>query len=135
MNTYLNPLDCVPGLFDPTADPDMLVPHLMRKTSDMINPPPFNVWVIMDEAPRSIDSGSFLVGPPSYSSWFDYPATYHNLANEIAFADGHVETKRWNDPALHNVVTGLLLQPSTGPDLAWLQERTYQKKRLDEASR
>jgi prepilin-type N-terminal cleavage/methylation domain-containing protein/prepilin-type processing-associated H-X9-DG protein len=58
----------------------------------------------------------------------DIPAGRHNGACAIAFADGHVETKRWSDPRTVPPVLGKAQSYPRGtltdnPDIAWLAER------------
>jgi prepilin-type N-terminal cleavage/methylation domain-containing protein/prepilin-type processing-associated H-X9-DG protein len=58
----------------------------------------------------------------------DIPAGRHNGACAIAFADGHVETKRWTDPRTVPPVLGKAQSYPRGtltdnPDIAWLAER------------
>jgi len=52
----------------------------------------------------------------------DVPASYHNGAGGLSYADGHCEVKKWRD---QNVVkartTGVAAAPGT-TDLLWLQE-------------
>ena len=65
------------------------------------------IFVFLDEHPDSIDDGYFLDKSPedyggSYGSyaystaeWTDLPATYHNHATAMSFADGHSALHRW----------------------------------------
>ena len=56
------------------------------KTSDVVDPGPSNLWVIMDEDENSInDGGLAVVGPktPFLYTMIDWPATYHNGAAEL----------------------------------------------------
>lgn len=60
-------------------------------------PSPVNIFVFLDEHPDTIDDGYFL--NKYYSAgWFDLPASYHNGAASVAFADGHSEMHRWVNP-------------------------------------
>ena len=60
-------------------------------------PAPVNIFVFLDEHPDTIDDGYFL--NKFYSAgWFDLPASYHNGAASVAFADGHVVSHRWSNP-------------------------------------
>lgn len=60
----------------------------------------------------------------------DFPASYHNEAAGLSFADGHSEIKKWlNDqtkPAVNYSSDYLYLNvPSPGnEDVAWIRERT-----------
>jgi prepilin-type N-terminal cleavage/methylation domain-containing protein/prepilin-type processing-associated H-X9-DG protein len=139
MNMYLNPLglEWEIAAWDPAIsgeDLQKLQRGVMRKYSAIKNPAPSSVWVVMDEAPETIDDGMFGLMPDPWISWFALPAINHNRANGLAFADGHVETRRWSDPALRAIQAsesgpsgGISVLPSSGPDLGWLKERTYQK--------
>jgi prepilin-type N-terminal cleavage/methylation domain-containing protein len=55
-------------------------------------------WVTIDENPASINDGWFV--HESRTSWVDYPASYHNSAGGLSFADGHSEIKKWRSPML-----------------------------------
>jgi len=71
---------------------DPIYKHV-RKSSEFIYPLPSEVWVFTDEHPDSInDAGLFS---PHQTSWIDMPATYHNGACGVSFADGHAEIHRW----------------------------------------
>jgi prepilin-type N-terminal cleavage/methylation domain-containing protein/prepilin-type processing-associated H-X9-DG protein len=59
-------------------------------------PRPSNYWVTIDEHPDSINDGYFLNNPGANpNNWGDYPATYHNGAGGLSFADGHSEIHKW----------------------------------------
>jgi prepilin-type N-terminal cleavage/methylation domain-containing protein/prepilin-type processing-associated H-X9-DG protein len=100
------------------------------KESNLVNPGPSETWVLMDENPFSMNDGSFVC-EPDVQQWIDCPASYHNGAGGIAFADGHAEIRKWNDPAVLNgfSVVGMgnpgntRVSPVQNPasDLAWLQ--------------
>ena len=102
----------------------------LRKMTEMSSLPPANTWVTIDENPDSINDGWFVVnvyrgGTASKSmNWVDYPASYHNKAGGISFADGHAEIKKWTDPNVIKPPPGNARRPGTGSDLSWLSERT-----------
>ena len=50
--------------------------------------------MLTEEHPDSINDGYFLNKPDSLQ-WMDLPASYHNGAANLAFADGHLETHKW----------------------------------------
>jgi prepilin-type N-terminal cleavage/methylation domain-containing protein/prepilin-type processing-associated H-X9-DG protein len=59
-------------------------------------PKPSNYFVTIDEHPDSINDGYFLNNPIGLqANWGDTPATYHNGAGGISFADGHSEIHKW----------------------------------------
>jgi prepilin-type N-terminal cleavage/methylation domain-containing protein/prepilin-type processing-associated H-X9-DG protein len=66
------------------------------KDSDMIHPGPTSLWLLMDENPFSINDGFMVINFNSFG-WTDYPATYHNKANGIAYCDGHAAIRKWTD--------------------------------------
>jgi prepilin-type N-terminal cleavage/methylation domain-containing protein/prepilin-type processing-associated H-X9-DG protein len=85
---------------------------------------PSMTWVTIDENPASINDGWFV--HESRAGFVDYPASYHNGAGGLSFADGHSEIKKWRSPAI--LTYG---QPSPRSnaaldrtDATWLYERT-----------
>jgi prepilin-type N-terminal cleavage/methylation domain-containing protein/prepilin-type processing-associated H-X9-DG protein len=97
-----------------------------RKQSDIINPGPAMAFVFIDENPWGIDDG-FFVCDPLKPVWINIPASYHNGAGGLSFADGHAEIKKWKDNAVLgcNATPPLGVQQNAGTgNLAWLQERS-----------
>ncbi len=84
-------------------------------------------WVFIDENPYSINDGWFVCSLDTPTLWWDAPATYHDKAGGLSFADGHSEIKVWKDSALlhlnHTPSPSFLRDPNSD-DLAWLRERT-----------
>jgi prepilin-type processing-associated H-X9-DG protein len=84
-----------------------------------------NCWVMLDENPWSINDGWFCTDN-SREQWVDKPATYHNNASGLSFADGHTELHKWRDGNLINyngpLNTGVPVTPGVG-DLDWLMQR------------
>jgi prepilin-type N-terminal cleavage/methylation domain-containing protein/prepilin-type processing-associated H-X9-DG protein len=61
---------------------------------------PANFFVTLDEHPDSINDGYFLNNPTGMPDhWGDTPASYHNGAGGISFADGHSEIHKWRGNA------------------------------------
>ena len=83
-------------------------------------------FVFIDENPWGIDDG-FFVCDPIKPVWINIPASYHNGAGGLSFADGHAEIKKWKDSAVLNCSAppplGVQQDASTG-NLGWLQERS-----------
>ena len=102
------------------------------KESDLINPKPSQLWVILDESPDSINDGCFAVYMPTSAAsteWIDFPSKAHGNACGFAFADGHSEIHQWLSPG--NIPTVLYqTAPKTGvfelkdPDILWVAKRT-----------
>jgi prepilin-type processing-associated H-X9-DG protein len=65
----------------------------VTKLSNLTIPGPSKTWVFLDEHPDSINDAGFF--PPHKWSWVDVPATYHNGAGGLSFADGHSEIHKW----------------------------------------
>ena len=101
---------------------------VIRKTTDMTAPAPVNTWVTIDENPDSINDGWFVVNVtlqnPSTLQWVDYPASYHNKAGGLSFADGHAEIKKWKDSTVLRPPPGNARSASSRGDLTWLSQRT-----------
>ena len=109
---------------------------VIRKTADLVEPPPARTWILIDEREDRINNGFFVVdmrgfnpSRPSSLQMVDYPASYHNRAAGLTFADGHAEIKRWLDPRTTPLIKKGANLPliSSAPfnrDVIWLQERT-----------
>ena len=103
------------------------------KMSDMHDPGPAMTFVFLDEREDSINDGYFVVDmagyPVSPRKIVDYPASYHNRAGGLSFADGHSEIRKWRDPRTIPVLKKGQLLPldvaSAGnEDVRWMQERS-----------
>ena len=98
--------------------------RVFRKQADITAPSPANCWVLIDENPASINDGFFVCDPNVKDSWPDVPASYHNGAGGLSFADGHSEIKKWKDKNVLNLSTPPASRDPGSTDLQWLQERT-----------
>jgi prepilin-type N-terminal cleavage/methylation domain-containing protein len=133
MNAYMNPLNSsTPTPATTPPSPLNATYRMFKKQSDIASGlGSANTWVLIDENPISINDGWFCVDPsPTANNWIDKPATYHDHAGGLSFADSHGEIKKWRDLNLINY-TG---PPSTGvpaqagvDDLQWLGLRTSLK--------
>ena len=108
------------------------------KAGDMIDPGPARTFVLLDMREDSIDIGNFATDmrgwpdQPDQAGFYDFPASYHNRAGGLSFADGHSETKRWlDDRTTPPLVTGGLIpdviSSPNNKDVIWLQERCTRK--------
>jgi prepilin-type N-terminal cleavage/methylation domain-containing protein/prepilin-type processing-associated H-X9-DG protein len=100
-----------------------------RKQSDITKPAPSSCWVFIDENPLSINDGWVVADPNQPTKWIDTPATYHNGAGGLSFADGHAEIKKWKDKNIMGLTTAT--SPNKDPnseDLTWLLERTTSRQ-------
>jgi prepilin-type N-terminal cleavage/methylation domain-containing protein/prepilin-type processing-associated H-X9-DG protein len=109
-----------------------------RLASEIIDPGPTRTFVFLDEREDSINDGMFVVDMTGYPDQpaslniVDIPASYHGGAGGFSFADGHSETKRWQDPrTMPPVVPGQIIpydNPSpNNPDIIWMQERATRR--------
>jgi prepilin-type processing-associated H-X9-DG protein len=125
MNGYMSPI--VDKIQTSTAPLNSNY-RIFRKQSDIAVMGAANCWVMLDENPWSINDGWFCADPsPTASSWMDKPATYHNNACGLSFADGHTELHKWRDGNLINYNgpfnTGVPATHGVG-DITWLGQRT-----------
>jgi prepilin-type N-terminal cleavage/methylation domain-containing protein/prepilin-type processing-associated H-X9-DG protein len=105
------------------------------KQSDLSQPGPANLWVFMDEHPDSINDGWLMFATeggidtlPGNGAWFNLPASYHDGACGLSFADGHAEIHKWLSPALRKPVNEtdyafvgpIISTAPTGPDYQYM---------------
>ncbi len=109
------------------------------KASDFVDPGPAKTFLFLDVREDSIDYGNFAVDmrgwpdSPAKTGFYDLPASYHNHAGGLSYADGHSEIKRWLDPrTMPSVISGTWLADvyasPNNPDVAWLQERATRRQ-------
>jgi prepilin-type N-terminal cleavage/methylation domain-containing protein len=110
--------------------------RVYRKFSDMVDPGPANTFVFLDVREDSINTGGWGVDMKGYPDrpdlvrWgSDWPASYHNRAGGLSFADGHSEIRRWLDPRTmppivkgSDVLVWTNIASPNNKDLVWLQE-------------
>ncbi len=95
------------------------------KSAEIVTPA--RIFVFLDEHPDTINDG-FFMNRLEETTWGNLPASYHNRAAGLSFADGHVEAHRWLvpgtvRPAREGGVGGSI--PATPPtDYHWLKERS-----------
>ncbi len=102
------------------------------KEGDLGAPGPSNVYVLLDEHPDGINAGGYanmMVESPAAARMIDYPASYHNGAAGISFADGHAEIRKWVDPRTkapvrYNSNLALNVAQPNNRDIQWLADRT-----------
>ena len=100
---------------------------------------PSMTWILIDEHPGSINDAAFAVQMQQASTLsqariIDFPASYHNGACGLAFADGHSEIKKWVDnrtvePAnFGKQLPALNVASPNNRDVLWMSERTSSLK-------
>jgi prepilin-type N-terminal cleavage/methylation domain-containing protein/prepilin-type processing-associated H-X9-DG protein len=105
--------------------------RIFLKLTQFTVPGPAMTWVLMDEHPDSINDGLFYMYL-SRQQWDDVPASYHNGAGGLSFADGHAEIKKWQDtqtkPPIQRTSTAQTASAGTGSvsprDHKWLADRS-----------
>ena len=105
---------------------------VFRKLSDISRMGHSKAYVFIDEHPDSINFGDFAVAmndgvAPTRIYMIDVPASYHNGAGGLSFADGHAEVHKWIDPRTRVKVTGNYMSSSVQPsprnqDMIYLSE-------------
>jgi prepilin-type processing-associated H-X9-DG protein len=107
--------------------------RVFRKTSDLLALGPSRAFVFIDEHPDSLNFGDLAVAmndglPPARIHIIDYPASTHNGAGGLGFADGHAEIHKWLDPRTklrwQNKPMTLVVPSPNNLDMVYLSERT-----------
>ncbi|MDA1276661.1 MAG: type II secretion system protein [Verrucomicrobia bacterium] len=107
--------------------------RVFRKLSDIDLMGHSKAFVFIDEHPDSINFGDMAVAmndgvPPAQIHIIDYPASTHNGAGGMSFADGHAEVHKWLDPRTRlpwkNASMALVVPSPRNQDMVWLSERT-----------
>jgi len=102
------------------------------KSSDLLTPAA--IFVFLDEHPDTINDG-FFMNRLEQNTWGNLPASSHDGAANLSFADGHLETHRWRvrgpggtvlPPVKGAAGTGFVATPTT--DFDWLKERSSVKR-------
>lgn len=107
------------------------------KYSDITVPSPAQCWVMLDEHPDSMNAGGFanmMVESSAAARIIDFPASYHNGAAGVSFADGHAEIHKWIDPRTkpkptYNGNLNLNVLSANNKDMIWLSDRTSSRLR------
>ena len=123
MNGYMNGINSGP----PWQSEDFVV---FRRGTEIIDPA--KRLLVVDEREDSINEGFFGVieDEPLIGDW---PASYHNDAGGINFADGHSEVRKWIDPRTKpvlkkNETQNKMANTPNNPDLIWLQQSASVRK-------
>jgi len=106
------------------------------QSGDLTKPGPALTWVLLDEHPDSMNAGGFanmMVESPGAARIIDFPASFHNGAAGISFADGHAEIRKWVDPRTRPAVRynnnlQLNVASPNNADMIWLADRTSSRR-------
>lgn len=97
------------------------------KSSDLAPAGMAGQFIFMDVNPASICTPGFGVNMTS-DVFVHYPSTLHKMSGVIAFADGHVESRKWHDPRTKKQLPGgtdRIAHDDPSPrnqDLQWIRE-------------
>jgi prepilin-type N-terminal cleavage/methylation domain-containing protein/prepilin-type processing-associated H-X9-DG protein len=86
--------------------------RVYARDTQIVNP--VTTWVLLDEHPDSINDAACAV--EMAEPWattariIDYPASFHNGAGGLSFADGHSEIHQWKGSKIKPRVTGNQIQ-------------------------
>jgi prepilin-type N-terminal cleavage/methylation domain-containing protein/prepilin-type processing-associated H-X9-DG protein len=116
---------------DPGQALDQFNPNYVQffKTTDF--PQPTQFFVFLEEHPDTINDG-FFVNTWDQVKWGNLPASYHNGAANLHFADGHIESHRWATadtvrPARAGATGGGFV-PNPLTDFQWLKDHATLRK-------
>jgi hypothetical protein len=94
--------------------------HTFGKITEVTQPGPSQLWVLLDEDAHGLNDGAFGVRMDAFE-WIDRPGVHHNFGCGVAFADGHGEIHHWIDP---DTQEGVTIASTSGTDWRWLSQRT-----------
>jgi len=94
--------------------------RVFLKESDLAAGVPSSIWVLIDEHAATLDDGWFMVAMNDTQPFAELPATRHQNAYGLNFADGHAEIYRLRTPAAHIAETqaAAFAQPFAPPGIA-----------------
>lgn len=122
-------MNCMVG--DPGELLDRFNPTYVQFLTSASISDPSKIFVFLDEHPDTLNDGFFMNPLDSYK-WGNRPGSYHDGAGNFSFADGHIETHRWQvgDTVRPPVQGGAGGDISASPptDFDWVKERTSVKK-------
>lgn len=115
---------------DPGELTNKFNPQLMQFFRSSEIPNPANIYVFLEEHPDTINDGFFMNRWAEFR-WGNLPASYHNGAANLSFADGHVESHRWalgdtRRPSEKGGAGGTFV-PAARDDYDWLKDRSSVK--------
>jgi len=111
---------------DPLINPNRFNPNWIQFLKMTQFPRPANYYAFIEEHPDTINDGYFM-NQWDQVKWGNLPASYHNGAANMSWADGHIERHRWLANTVRPPVKGGAgggFVPSPPDDYLWLRERT-----------
>ena len=101
-----------------------------RKTTDLGRPPVSQHFVFIDEHEDSIDDGWFWMSMAggNQAAWLALPGSRHNQGANLTFADGHAETRKWEESTtlvpVQRVTAPVFTRVPNSRDHEWLKRRS-----------
>jgi prepilin-type N-terminal cleavage/methylation domain-containing protein/prepilin-type processing-associated H-X9-DG protein len=114
---------------NPIVNPNRFNPDWQQFKSITDFPGATMFYTFIEEHPDTINDGYFM-NTWDQIQWGNLPASYHNAAANMAWADGHMERHRWlpntvRPPVKGGVTGGFAPNPTN--DFIWLRARTSVK--------
>ena len=135
MNAYLGPFSSSPADQAQVGNTFQQDYRQFLKISAI--PQPSGIFVTVDENANAINDGFYLNTEGNKTSWGDVPASYHNNALGVSFADGHAEVHKWRGAWVNDKRVKVIPTPYSGwpgfdapgrQDFLWIWERTSLKR-------
>lgn len=111
---------------DPLINPNRFNPNWLQFLKMTQFPRPSNFYIFIEEHPDTINDGYFM-NQWDQIKWGNLPASYHNGAANLSWADGHVERHHWLANTVRPPVKGGAgggFARSPPDDYLWLRDRT-----------
>lgn len=115
--------------------------QVILRMSDFVNLGPSSTFVLIDERQDTLNNALFWVwmdgadpADPAAYQISNLPASYHNAAGALSFADGHAEIHRWTDSRTRPDLSPTTRNPTekiscpNSADMKWLQEHTTARR-------
>ena len=121
------------GWQDPPPEASFLSPRyrIFKTTADLASASPADLLQFMDTAPGNVCNSAFVIylGQSLKDLFYHLPSVQHAGMGTLSYADGHVEARKWKDPATTALAREkwipdhLSLQYPGNLDLPWIRER------------
>ena len=103
--------------------------QVVKKSTELHNPGPSDVWVFSDEHPDSVDDALMYVANYPVLSFTELPGSQHAGACGMAFADGHSIIHKWlgsvaNRPLVKFITVQRVPCTIDDPDMLYLAAHT-----------
>jgi prepilin-type processing-associated H-X9-DG protein len=111
---------------NPLINPNRFNPTWFQFLKLVQIPHPDYIYVFIEEHPDTINDGYFM-NVWDQIKWGNLPASYHNGAANLSWADGHLERHRWIPNTVRPPIkgsTGGGFVPSPPSDYLWLRDRS-----------